>query len=57
MKISKTKINGLIIITPKVFFDDRGSFFESWNSDQFRQIGITDVFDQDTFILMVMMIE
>jgi len=47
MKISKTKINGLIIITPKVFFDDRGSFFESWNSDQFRQIGITDVFDQD----------
>tara|TARA_B100000900_G_scaffold386123_1_gene376318 strand:+ start:391 stop:933 length:543 start_codon:yes stop_codon:yes gene_type:complete len=47
MKISKTKINGLIIITPKVFFDDRGSFFESWNSDQFNNVGINDIFDQD----------
>jgi len=47
MKISKTKINGLIIITPKVFFDDRGSFFESWNSYQFNNVGINDIFDQD----------
>ena len=47
MEITKTKIEGLLIITPNVFKDSRGSFFESWNSDQFKQIGITDVFDQD----------
>ena len=47
MEITKTNIDGLLIITPNVFKDSRGSFFESWNSDQFKQIGITDVFDQD----------
>ena len=47
MEITKTNIEGLLIITPNVFKDSRGSFFESWNSDQFKQIGITDVFDQD----------
>ena len=31
MKIEKTFINGLLIITPKLFTDDRGSFYESYN--------------------------
>lgn len=31
MKIDKTAIEGLLIITPKIFKDDRGYFFESYN--------------------------
>ncbi len=33
MIITKTKIQDLLIIEPKVFGDSRGYFFESWNND------------------------
>ena len=36
MKITKTKIEGLLIFEPKIFEDDRGSFFESWNEKVFK---------------------
>ena len=42
MKITKTNIDGLIIIEPQIFKDDRGSFFESWNVKKFQEIGIED---------------
>jgi len=47
MKITKTNIDGLIIIEPKIFKDNRGSFFESWNVKKFQEIGIEDHFVQD----------
>ena len=47
MKITKTNIDGLIIIEPQIFKDDRGSFFESWNVKNFQDIGIKDHFVQD----------
>ena len=47
MKITKTNIDGLIIIEPQIFKDDRGSFFESWNVKKFQEIGIKDHFVQD----------
>lgn len=47
MKITKTNIDGLIIVEPKIFKDDRGSFFESWNVKNFQEIGIKDHFVQD----------
>ena len=47
MKITKTNIEGLIIIEPEIFMDDRGSFFESWNVKKFKEIGIEDNFVQD----------
>ena len=47
MKITKTNIEGLIIIEPEIFMDDRGSFFESWNVKKFKEIGIEDHFIQD----------
>ena len=37
MKITKTKIEGLIIFEPQIFEDDRGSFFESWNENVFKK--------------------
>ena len=31
-------IKGPLIIKPKIFFDDRGYFFESWNHSEFNKI-------------------
>jgi dTDP-4-dehydrorhamnose 3,5-epimerase len=40
MTITKTEIEGLIIIHPKVFSDSRGYFFERFNSEILRKEGI-----------------
>ena len=47
MKKTNTNINGLIIIEPNVFEDTRGYFFESYNSDKFKTLGIDKSFIQD----------
>ena len=44
MKTTNTKIKGLMIIEPDIFKDERGSFFESWNLKNFKEIGIEDNF-------------
>lgn len=49
MKTEKTKIDGVLIITPDVFPDDRGFFFESYNKDRYEAEGIPDKFVQDNF--------
>ena len=38
MKLSKTPIEGLCLIEPKVFGDSRGFFFESWNERVFQEL-------------------
>lgn len=43
----ETGIEGLKVFEPKVWGDDRGYFFESYNYDTFRQAGINAVFVQD----------
>ena len=35
MNVIKTKIDGLVIIEPKLFVDERGYFFESFNQRDF----------------------
>lgn len=35
MEVIKTKIEGVLIIEPRVFGDDRGYFFESFNAREF----------------------
>ena len=35
MNIIKTDIEGVIIIEPKIFSDDRGYFFESFSQQRF----------------------
>jgi dTDP-4-dehydrorhamnose 3,5-epimerase len=48
MNVTSTAISDLIIIEPKVFGDDRGFFFESFNSRQFSEmIGRNVDFVQD----------
>ena len=47
MNITKTDIQGLIIIEPQIFKDSRGCFFESWNAKKFKQLGTSEDFVQD----------
>ena len=47
MNFIETSIKGLIIIEPKVWKDDRGYFFESFNKELFDQAGISPEFVQD----------
>ena len=43
----ETGIDGLYIIEPTVFGDNRGFFLESYNKKEFKEIGITNEFVQD----------
>ena len=47
MLIEKNQIEGLLVIKPDVFEDQRGYFFESFNEEKFRQLGIDEKFLQD----------
>ena len=48
MKITKTKIPDVLILEPKIFGDDRGFFFESYNEETFYKLtGIKRRFVQD----------
>lgn len=47
MKITTTPIEGLLIIEPQVFKDERGYFYESYNIDKFKVAGIHENFIQD----------
>ena len=47
MDIKKTEIEGLLIIEPKVFGDDRGYFLESYNQKRYQDAGIPGSFVQD----------
>ena len=47
MNITKTYIPDLLIIEPKVFEDDRGYLFESYNKEKYKESGIHFNFVQD----------
>jgi dTDP-4-dehydrorhamnose 3,5-epimerase len=48
MQVVSTSIPDLLIIEPKVFGDDRGFFYESFNQRRFTELtGVTDSFVQD----------
>ena len=48
MEVIKTAIEGVVIIEPKIFGDERGYFFESFNAAEFaRKVGVNTVFVQD----------
>ncbi len=47
MNIIKTDIEGLLIIEPDVFSDERGFFLESYNAARYAEAGIPEIFVQD----------
>jgi dTDP-4-dehydrorhamnose 3,5-epimerase len=51
MNVTKTEIPDVLIFEPKVFFDDRGSFYEGFNQKNFSDYGIYKTFVQDNYSL------
>jgi dTDP-4-dehydrorhamnose 3,5-epimerase len=47
MKVEKTKIDGLLIIHPNIFPDERGYFFEAYQKERFNEAGLNVEFVQD----------
>ena len=47
MKVIKTSIEDLLIIEPKVFGDERGYFFETYQEHRYKENGIPYTFVQD----------
>lgn len=47
MNFIKTDIDGVIIVEPRIFADNRGYFFESYNEAEFTANGIPNKFVQD----------
>jgi len=38
MKIQKTKFDGLVIVEPTIYEDDRGIFYESFNASILKEV-------------------
>ncbi len=47
MKVTKTEIEGLLIIEPDIFPDERGYFFEDYNKKRYQTIGLDVEFVQN----------
>ncbi len=47
MKAIPTAIPDVLLIEPKVFGDERGFFYESWNERTLKELGIAVTFVQD----------
>lgn len=47
MKVIECAIEGLLILEPQVFGDERGFFMESWNAQKFAEADLDIAFVQD----------
>ena len=47
MKVTPLALPEVLLIEPRVFGDDRGFFYESWNERAFAEAGMTATFVQD----------
>ena len=49
MKIEETSLPGVLLITPKIYSDNRGAFWETWNQKTFESTGLPCTWVQDNF--------
>jgi len=49
MNIEETSLPGVLIITPKIYSDSRGAFWETWNHKTFEGSGLPCTWVQDNF--------
>ncbi len=47
MKVTETKLPGVIVLEPRVFGDERGFFMETWNEARYEEAGLPARFVQD----------
>lgn len=48
-EFEECEIHSVLLIKPKVFFDERGFFLETYKKSSFREAGIKEDFNQDNF--------
>ena len=46
-KVKKSDLEGVLIIEPTIYNDPRGRFFESFQKERYKDLGITEEFVQD----------
>jgi dTDP-4-dehydrorhamnose 3,5-epimerase len=51
MKIDETLLAGVMVLTPRVFEDNRGAFWETWNEKMIGEAGLPSTWVQDNFSL------
>jgi dTDP-4-dehydrorhamnose 3,5-epimerase len=51
MKITKTSLPGVLVLTPAVYRDSRGAFWETWNQHKLAKDGLPGPWLQDNFSL------
>lgn len=51
MKIEETSLPGVLLLTPKIYRDDRGAFWETWNQHAMAEAGLPSTWAQDNFSL------
>jgi dTDP-4-dehydrorhamnose 3,5-epimerase len=49
MKIAETSLPGVLVLTPTIYRDDRGAFWETWNQRGFAEAGLPSNWVQDNF--------
>ena len=49
MSVEQTALPGVLLITPKIFRDDRGAFHETWNQKAMVAVGLPGQWVQDNF--------
>jgi len=45
MEVKQTKLEGVLVLSPDVYRDERGSFFETYNDFKFRAFGMPSALD------------
>ena len=51
MKIEETPLAGVLVLTPTIYRDDRGAFWETWNQRRMTEAGLPSTWVQDNFSL------
>ena len=51
MNITPTALPEVLLLTPRIFQDERGAFWETWNQRNMQQAGLDRIFVQDNFSL------
>lgn len=47
MEVTETPLPGVLLLHPRVFRDDRGSFVETWREARYAELGLPRAFVQD----------
>lgn len=51
MKIEQTSLPGVLLLTPAIYRDNRGAFWETWNQRAMAEAGLPPEWAQDNFSL------